>query len=70
LVIRRFLHDWVLDVGLRVDKATGGFGIIFGFGPTGWGVFQNPHRAARGPFQEPAWAGQGLFKAPTYIPED
>jgi len=69
-VLRRFLHDWVLDVGLRVDKATGGFGIIFGFGPRGWGVFQNPHSAARGPFQEPAWAGQGLFKAPTYIPED
>lgn len=70
VVLRRFLHDWVLDVGLRVDKATGGFGIIFGFGPRGWGVFQNPHRAGRGPFQEPAWAGLGLFKAPTYIPED
>jgi lipopolysaccharide export system protein LptA len=47
LVLRRVLHKWVLDVGLRVEKATGQVGLIFGFGPTGWGVYADPRRAGR-----------------------
>jgi hypothetical protein len=47
LVIRRLLHDWVLDLGIQVGKANNGFAVIVGFGPKGFGVFSDPRRAGR-----------------------
>lgn len=56
-VLRRLLHEWLLDLGLRVDKANGDFALILGFGPAGWGVFKDPRRAGRGALQDAQWAG-------------
>ena len=47
LVLRRLLHGWVLDVGVNYDPATSNFGVIFGFGPAGWGAFKNTQRPGR-----------------------
>jgi len=46
-VIRRLLHEWVLDIGLHYEKSNDEFAVIFGFGPSGWGVFKSPRRAGR-----------------------
>ena len=43
-ILRRLLHEWVLDVGINYSQATSNFGVIFGFGPAGWGAFKNPQR--------------------------
>ncbi len=47
LVLRRLLHEWVLDIGVHYEQATNEFAVIFGFGPSGWGVFKSPRRAGR-----------------------
>jgi len=47
IVIRRLFQDWVLDVGLDIDKANNNTAIIFGFGPRGWGFYTGPRRAGR-----------------------
>lgn len=47
LIIRRLLHEWVLDVGLRIDRANDDFAVVFGFGPAGWGFYRDVHRAGR-----------------------
>lgn len=39
VIIRRFLHKWVLDLGLRIDESNDETAILFGFGPVGWGTF-------------------------------
>jgi len=46
VVLRRFLHQWILDLGLHIEEANNEVALIFGFGPRGWGVF-DPRRAAR-----------------------
>lgn len=46
IVLRRLLHEWVLDLGLRRQDANNQTAFIIGFGPAGWGVFKDPHRAA------------------------
>jgi hypothetical protein len=46
VTLRRLLHEWILDVGLHIEKANDEVAIIFGFGPKGWGAF-DPGRAAR-----------------------
>ena len=35
--LARYLHCWLLDVGLTVDEVNNETGIIFGLSPTGWG---------------------------------
>ncbi len=46
-VIRRLLHEWVLDVGVQVKKADNEFALVFGFGPAGWGFYEDRRRAGR-----------------------
>jgi len=47
LVIRRLLHEWILDMGFHIDEADGDFALVFGFGPAGWGFYDDRRRAAR-----------------------
>ncbi len=47
IIIRRVLHKWLLDFGLRFEEANQDFAILFGFGPAGWGVFDDRRRARR-----------------------
>ena len=47
ILLRRILHEWNLDFGIRHDATNDDFGIVFGFGPRNWGIFQNPVRAPR-----------------------
>ncbi|MHC5034289.1 MAG: LPS-assembly protein LptD, partial [Planctomycetota bacterium] len=47
VVLRRILHEWVLELGVHVEEANDEVAVVFGFGPAGWGIFKDPHRAAR-----------------------
>ncbi len=47
LVLRRLLHEWVLDIGVHYEQATNEFAVVFGFGPSGWGLYKSPRRAGR-----------------------
>ncbi len=47
VVLRRLLHNWVLDLGVHLEEANGETAVILGFGPAGWGVFTDPRRAVR-----------------------
>jgi lipopolysaccharide export system protein LptA len=47
VVLRRLFHMWILDIGVHYEQATKDFGVIFGFGPSGFGVYNSPRRAGR-----------------------
>jgi hypothetical protein len=47
IVLRRFLHEWILEGGLHFEKANDDLAVIFGFGPAGWGIYRDPRRAGR-----------------------
>jgi len=40
VTIRRFFHEWILDVGVRYSKANNDFAILFGFSPVGLDFWQ------------------------------
>ncbi len=47
VVVRRILHEWLLDIGVSYEKANDEFAVIFGFGPKGWGFFSDRRRPIR-----------------------
>lgn len=47
VVIRRLLDQWILDLGVRYERANNETAVVFGFGPAGWGVFQANRRPVR-----------------------
>jgi hypothetical protein len=47
ILFRRILDQWNLDFGIRHEATNDDYGIVFGFGPRNWGIFQNPLRAGR-----------------------
>ena len=45
IVVRRFLHEWILDLGFSFQAGNGGeSALIFAFGPAGWGGLDGKHR--------------------------
>jgi hypothetical protein len=46
-IIRRVMHDWVLDLGVRVDKSRNEVALVFGLGPKAFNVLQTPRWAGR-----------------------
>ena len=46
-VIRRLLHEWVLDLGIHIEESNDETAFVFGFGPAGWGAFTDLRRAGR-----------------------
>ncbi|MBA7675739.1 hypothetical protein ES703_83976 [subsurface metagenome] len=47
VIVRRLLHEWILDVGLHIEEANEEFALIFGFGPKGWGTHKDFRRTAQ-----------------------
>ncbi len=48
VIIRRLLHEWVLDLGLHFEAGNDdNVSVVFGFGPAGWGVFDDRRRGSR-----------------------
>lgn len=48
VALRRFLHEWVLDMGLKIEEGNdGNVAFLIGFGPRGWGIFSDPRRSRR-----------------------
>ncbi len=47
LIVRRLLHEWILDVGLHIEEANEEFALVLGFGPKGWGAHKDFRRTAQ-----------------------
>jgi hypothetical protein len=48
VTVRRLFHDWLLDLGFKMETGDDdNVAFIFGFGPRGWGLFQDPGRSRR-----------------------
>jgi hypothetical protein len=46
VVLRRLMHEWLLELGLTMEQGNDdNVGIVFGFGPRGWGIFRGPRRS-------------------------
>ncbi|MCK4283120.1 MAG: hypothetical protein KAX44_02295, partial [Candidatus Brocadiae bacterium] len=47
VIVRRLLHEWILDVGLHIEKANEEIAFVFGFGPKGSGARKDFRRTAQ-----------------------